>query len=251
MAKKNEIINNPGEFSLEEIVQAINSGVVSLYELSKGGNLTPLMRRRIKAALASNETDQPTNPDQGELASIEEQEDSKTKTVENTGNNVVQTTIAPPATIDEQEEDEVVIPEATFDQETNFNGDETLMLQSVEMANSQSDSSFEETKSNKGMFLHPFSFSGRIRRLEYGISYIIAFVYFFILGYISAGEPGTEGVILLLQIPAYWFIWAQGAKRCHDLGNSGWWQIIPFYFLWMLFAPGDKEDNGYGDNPKE
>ena len=54
----------------------------------------------------------------------------------------------------------------------------------------------------------------------------------------------------LLLIPVYWFTWAQGAKRCHDRGNSGWFQIIPFYGLWMLFGDGEIGDNEYGSNPK-
>lgn len=64
------------------------------------------------------------------------------------------------------------------------------------------------------MFQNPFSFNGRIRRL------------------------------------VVWFLLAQGAKRCHDRGNSGWWQLIPFYYLWMFFADGEIGDNEYGTNPK-
>lgn len=53
-----------------------------------------------------------------------------------------------------------------------------------------------------------------------------------------------------MLVPYFWFIWAQGAKRCHDRGNSGWFQIIPFYGLWMLFAEGETGTNEYGNSPK-
>jgi uncharacterized membrane protein YhaH (DUF805 family) len=67
------------------------------------------------------------------------------------------------------------------------------------------------------------------------------------------GDPKgrtTNIFMVILWIPLAWFMLAQGAKRCHDRGNSGWWQIIPFYGLWMLFADGEIGDNEYGENPK-
>ena len=54
----------------------------------------------------------------------------------------------------------------------------------------------------------------------------------------------------IMYFPALWFIFAQGAKRCHDRGNSGWYQLIPFYGLWMLFGDGDAHENDYGTDPK-
>ena len=48
---------------------------------------------------------------------------------------------------------------------------------------------------------------------------------------------------ILVNIPLLWFIWAQGAKRCHDYGESGWLQLIPLYPIYMLFKKGDKEAN--------
>lgn len=55
---------------------------------------------------------------------------------------------------------------------------------------------------------------------------------------------------LMLLIPMLWFMFAQGAKRCHDRDNTGWYQLIPFYVLWMMFAEGDTSANNYGEFPK-
>jgi uncharacterized membrane protein YhaH (DUF805 family) len=100
------------------------------------------------------------------------------------------------------------------------------------------------------MFKKPFSFEGRIRRTEYGLSYLIYIAGIIIIS--LAGEISTLLVLPvgLLIIPMVWFLWAQGAKRCHDRNNTGWFQIIPFYALWMLFADGDFGANQYGPNPK-
>ena len=97
------------------------------------------------------------------------------------------------------------------------------------------------------MFEKPFSFEGRIRRAEYGISLIICFIGGVIIGFVGEAAPVF---MLLLLIPLYWFSLAQAAKRCHDLGNSGWWQLIPFYGLWLLFQDGQAGENKYGENPK-
>ncbi len=101
------------------------------------------------------------------------------------------------------------------------------------------------------MFKKPFSFNGRIRRAEYFISYVM-FFYFFGMSYLTMALFGLAGVILLCVgfIPACWFIIAQGAKRSHDLGNSGFFQYVPFYRLLLLFADGQKGENEYGLNPK-
>lgn len=113
------------------------------------------------------------------------------------------------------------------------------------------DSDVTESISEKqGMFRNPFSFNGRIRRLEYGISYILMYIYAISIGFIVGAVDGSEGIMYLFLIPAYWFIWAQGAKRCHDRDNSGWYQLIPFYMLWMLFGDGDEFANNYGPDPK-
>jgi uncharacterized membrane protein YhaH (DUF805 family) len=109
------------------------------------------------------------------------------------------------------------------------------------------------------MFKNPFSFEGRIRRTEYGLSFIIFVVGRVIITFIAAAmvsnsynsdNSGVMAISFLFSIPLLWFLWAQGAKRCHDVGNSGWWQLIPFYALWLIFQDGQPGTNQYGENPK-
>lgn len=92
-----------------------------------------------------------------------------------------------------------------------------------------------------------FSFEGRIRRVEYGIT-ILLFAVFRLFQDLTLREMPILHSILF--IPLLWFLWAQGAKRCHDIGKSGWWQIVPFFGLWMLFKDGDVGFNEYGEDPK-
>ena len=100
------------------------------------------------------------------------------------------------------------------------------------------------------MFNNPFSFSGRIRRLEYGLSYLFFTICFYSSLY-ALGQRAEFGIVaVLFIITLYWFVLAQGAKRCQDLNNNGFYQLIPFYGLWMLFEEGTPGSNKYGGNPK-
>ncbi|TXD51682.1 MULTISPECIES: DUF805 domain-containing protein [unclassified Polaribacter] len=100
------------------------------------------------------------------------------------------------------------------------------------------------------MFEQPFSFEGRIRRTEYGFSLIIYTVLATVINLIITESNGDAAILGLAFFPMLWFLWAQGAKRCHDVGNSGWWQLIPFYGFWLIFQDGEHSANQYGDNPK-
>ena len=58
---------------------------------------------------------------------------------------------------------------------------------------------------------------------------------------------------LAILIPTF----SLGARRLHDVGRSGWWQLIPLtivgiipYLIWVLRA-GDSETNKYGDNVEQ
>lgn len=104
---------------------------------------------------------------------------------------------------------------------------------------------------NYGFFRRPFSFKGRIRRLEWWVSVVIAHI---ASSLIAAMESNTDlssnGIAILLFLLIIWFALAQATKRCHDRGNSGFFMLIPFYGLWMAFGDGDVGQNQYGTNPK-
>ena len=78
------------------------------------------------------------------------------------------------------------------------------------------------------------TFSGRARRKEYWFFYlvsigitIIAQVFDAIIG----SEPMINGLVnLLLLIPTF----AAGARRLHDTGRSGWWQLLVLTIIGII-----------------
>ena len=213
MASKKEILKNITNYTPEEIADAVRSGVVSMYELGKDteGAFTPLLRKRVKELLEQ------------EIVTIEHNTTEETSEVDNT-----------------------IIPNCQSQIETLSSEIETTNTLEDNMSNSQAEeqSHVTNTTSKPGMFRNPFSFTGRIRRTEYGLSIIICFFINLLMEVMmSAATESNAAALLVLYliilIPYCWFLWAQGAKRCHDRGNSGWYQIIPFYGFWMLFAEGE------------
>lgn len=124
------------------------------------------------------------------------------------------------------------------------------------------------------MFKAPFSFEGRIRRIEYFLSsllagvvgsivWVVAFASMF--AGVAMGSPeaaaGGSFIAILLGVIFWaaiaWFGLAQGVKRLHDLDKSGWLillclvPIVGWLFgLYMLFADGTVGPNQFGPDPK-
>ena len=107
-----------------------------------------------------------------------------------------------------------------------------------------------KTKVGYAILRAAFSFSGCIGRTAYGLSLIICTLLSILSLTSILQTKGNTAFLVLLYIPMGWFALAQGAKRCHDLGNSGWFQWIPFYYFIMLLKEGAKEANYYGESPK-
>jgi serine/threonine protein kinase len=123
---------------------------------------------------------------------------------------------------------------------------------SEEPGNTYSEPKTEDVEAwRKRDSFRPFSFKGRIGRLQLILSYVVGFVAWFasFLLFDIEHSDGNGGVILLFlacTVAFFWFLYAQCAKRCHDLGKSGAWMFVPFWNILLFFAEGEKGENQYG-----
>jgi len=72
------------------------------------------------------------------------------------------------------------------------------------------------------MFKDPFSFYGRIRRTEFALTHIFYFIVHFFVLIVENNKSVGSWIEFTKLLPIY-LLMSQGAKRCHDLGKSGWW----------------------------
>ncbi|MCA1674673.1 MAG: DUF805 domain-containing protein [Actinobacteria bacterium] len=99
-------------------------------------------------------------------------------------------------------------------------------------------------------------FSGRARRKEFWMFTLVSVIISLVLAIIDSQLPiGILGIIygLAVLLPSL----AVGARRLHDIGRTGWWQLINLIpiigaiVLIVFFATdGDHQPNAYGPNPK-
>lgn len=120
-----------------------------------------------------------------------------------------------------------------------------------EQKNTNSEPKTEDVEAwRKRDSFRPFSFKGRIGRLQLILSYVVGFVAWFAIYALSelALEYNSNIFLLFLACTAvfFWFLYAQCAKRCHDLGKSGAWMFVPFWNVLLFFAEGEVQDNQYG-----
>ena len=122
---------------------------------------------------------------------------------------------------------------------------------SEEQKNTYSEPKTEDVEAwRKRDSFRPFSFKGRIGRLQLILSYVMGFVAWFASFFLYYYQLEYNSNIFLLflacTVAFFWFLYAQCAKRCHDLGKSGAWMFVPFWNVLLFFAEGEKQDNQYG-----
>ena len=98
---------------------------------------------------------------------------------------------------------------------------------------------------------HYTVFEGRARRSEFWKFVLVSFVISLVLGWVSDMLEAVYGLAVL--VPSL----AVGARRLHDIGKSGWWQLLVLipvvgWIVLIVFLALDTEpkDNQYGSNPK-
>lgn len=89
--------------------------------------------------------------------------------------------------------------------------------------------------------------TSRITRKQYLVAFLIyagaTFLSYFLLELVP-----IAGVLLGLAALVFWYF--AMLERAHDCGNSWWYLCIPFYNIWLFFAPGEPGDNLYGPDPQ-
>jgi uncharacterized membrane protein YhaH (DUF805 family) len=106
------------------------------------------------------------------------------------------------------------------------------------------------------------NFEGRVRRKEFWSFTLVSFIISIVLTAIDTlalDTPLGENGILINIFNLAFFVpsIAIGTRRLHDIGKSGWMQLLYFFIIigwvWLLilfFTEGHAENNDYGQNPK-
>ncbi len=103
---------------------------------------------------------------------------------------------------------------------------------------------------------HYADFEGRNHRTAYWMFVLFYLIFYFV----ASAIDGLLGIYLVGTIYSFALFLpsiSAGARRLHDTGRSGWWQLlmlipvlgllVMIYFLVQDSQPGD---NQYGPNPK-
>ena len=77
-------------------------------------------------------------------------------------------------------------------------------------------------------------FKGRSTRIQYN-----SFLLFYILVdfFINLINPNLTTLNFIIVVVLFVPLLACQIRRSHDVGKSGWWILIPFYSVYLMFKP--------------
>lgn len=101
------------------------------------------------------------------------------------------------------------------------------------------------------------TFTGRARRMEYWMFFLVNFLVSLALAVIEAILGGKGLLMGLYSLAVFLPSLAVSVRRLHDTNRSGWWLLIALVpliggivLLVFTFRDGQRGDNQYGPNPK-
>jgi len=100
------------------------------------------------------------------------------------------------------------------------------------------------------------NFSGRARRKEYWMFFLLNTIFIYALAFVSGALSAvTESaafmfIYLIYALAVLLPSIAVGVRRMHDVGKSGWYLLIPIYSFVLAVTEGEKGANQYGEDPK-
>jgi uncharacterized membrane protein YhaH (DUF805 family) len=98
-------------------------------------------------------------------------------------------------------------------------------------------------------------FTGRTRRKDYWMFFLIYTILIILLSVIDT-VLGLGFLSLIFSLGMLVPSISIAARRLHDTGRSGWWQLISFIpligiiILLVFLVQDSHDDNDYGTNPK-
>lgn len=293
MVSKEDILENPREYTSDEIIDAINAGVITLQELKDSGKLGQRMQKTLESKLGMESTST-SSMDSPTLSNTDWVVEKCHRDVERSSIfsklsgafsgdigkgewllslivfNIVSFILAGMATSPHVSQGvggifvllfiAAVLVMICQNTRRCHDAGHSGWIQLIPLSYFYLMFAEGEEENNNGVVSRFLSFSGRLDRSGYVSNLFLSCIlciFLCCLGLLTdilsmqmEHEPS-------LSFTKFWsccsigIFSAQACKRSHDLGRSGWWQLVPFYGIALLFWPGDSGSNEYGENPKE
>ena len=105
----------------------------------------------------------------------------------------------------------------------------------------------------KSAYKNYANFNGRASRSDYWWVYLFFIIIVFALLFL-AGLMGRAGGIISIILIIFYIgsivpMIALACRRMHDSDKSGWFQLIPFYNLYLAIIKGTDGPNRFGEDP--